>query len=78
MKTSLSAFSFPFVYVGGGYFRRMGVPIGEVAETLHGNEVVDYIANHLGPPLTQSPTKEYKPNHGGYPDHSFSFFTSRF
>jgi hypothetical protein len=34
---------FPFVYVGGGYFRRAGVPRGDVAEMLHGQQVVEYL-----------------------------------
>lgn len=32
---------FPFEYVGGGYFRRKGVPKGQTAEMLHGEQVVD-------------------------------------
>lgn len=41
---------FPFEYQGGGYFRRKGVPKGEKAEMLHGEQVVDYIFNALRSP----------------------------
>jgi hypothetical protein len=34
---------FPFVYVGGGYFRRKGVPKDTPAEILHGQEAIDYV-----------------------------------
>lgn len=34
---------FPFEYVGGGYFRRKGVPKGEVADMLHGQQVVEAV-----------------------------------
>jgi NADPH-dependent 2,4-dienoyl-CoA reductase/sulfur reductase-like enzyme len=30
----------PWKYVGGGYWRDSSVPKGEVAETLHGEEIV--------------------------------------
>ncbi len=31
---------FPFEYVGGGYFRRKGVPKNVRAEIIHGDEAV--------------------------------------
>jgi len=34
---------FPFRYQGGGYFRRIGVPIGKQAEVLHGQEAIKYL-----------------------------------
>lgn len=34
---------FPFEYVGGGHFRRAGVPKGEPAETLHGEQVAEFV-----------------------------------
>lgn len=38
---------FPFEYQGGGYFRRKGVPKGEVADTLHGQQAIEYIYNEM-------------------------------
>jgi len=38
---------FPFEYMGGGYFRRKGVPKGQPAEMLHGMEVVEYLYAQL-------------------------------
>lgn len=38
---------FPFEYVGGGYWRRRGVPRGERSETLHGAEVLSALAASL-------------------------------
>lgn len=32
--------SFPFSYVGGGYFRRKGVEKGKKADIVHGDDVV--------------------------------------
>jgi hypothetical protein len=32
---------FSFEYIGGGYFRKIGVPKGEKAEILHGQEATD-------------------------------------
>ena len=34
---------FPFEYSGGGYFRRKGVPKGDVADILHGMQAVGYL-----------------------------------
>ena len=34
---------FPFEYVGGGYFRRKGVPKGTPAEILHGEQAIAYL-----------------------------------
>lgn len=34
---------FPFRYQGCGYFRRIGVPVGKQAETLHGEEAIKYL-----------------------------------
>lgn len=36
---------FPFEYIGGGYFRKIGVPKGKVAETLHGMQAIEYLLN---------------------------------
>lgn len=30
-----------FEYIGGGYFRKKGVPVGEKAETLHGWQAIE-------------------------------------
>jgi hypothetical protein len=38
---------FPYEYVGGGYFRRKGVPKGEPAETLHGAQAVEYAYSEI-------------------------------
>ena len=38
---------FPFDYVGGGYFRRKGVPKGETAETLHGMDAARLVFDAL-------------------------------
>lgn len=38
---------FPFEYVGGGYYRQKGVPIGERAEMLHGQGAADYLIKKL-------------------------------
>lgn len=34
---------FPYDYVGGGYYRLKGVPRGEAAETLHGEQVAEWV-----------------------------------
>lgn len=39
---------FPFEYVGGGYWRARGVDRGEVAETLHGEQVVGRLEAMIG------------------------------
>ena len=36
-----------FKYVGGGYFRKRGVPRGEAAETIHGSQVMEMIESAL-------------------------------
>ena len=41
---------FPFDYVGGGYFRRRGVPKGINAEMLHGKEAVEYLYRAMTEP----------------------------
>jgi hypothetical protein len=38
--------AFPFRYVGGGYYRNCEIPIGEPAETLHGDELLRRFADH--------------------------------
>ncbi len=38
---------FPYEYVGGGYFRRKGVPKGTQAETLHGQQAIDLLLNKI-------------------------------
>lgn len=38
---------FPFEYVGGGYFRKCGIPKGRKAETLHGQEAIDFVLAKL-------------------------------
>lgn len=38
---------FPFVYIGGGYFRDKRVKKGNKAETLHGNEVLTKLKEFL-------------------------------
>jgi hypothetical protein len=40
-EVSEEALGFPFEYVGGGYWRKRGVPRGEKAETLHGDEAIE-------------------------------------
>lgn len=32
---------FPYEYMGGGYFRKEDVPIGQTAEMLHGKQAID-------------------------------------
>lgn len=38
---------FPFEYVGGGYYRRKGIPKGQVAEILHGMQAIEYLFNQI-------------------------------
>lgn len=38
---------FPFEYMGGGYFRKRGVPKGVNAEILHGKEAIEYLYKAL-------------------------------
>ena len=40
-----------FTYVGGGHFRDKSVPKGEIAATLHGNEIVKHFAELLAAAL---------------------------
>ena len=42
---------FPFEYSGGGYFRRKGVPKGDVADILHGMQAVEYLYAAMQPPV---------------------------
>lgn len=49
MDTSSFEDVFPFHYVGGGYFRKKDVPIGEVAETLHGIDAARFVFNSMHP-----------------------------
>lgn len=34
---------FPYKYVGGGYFRKIGVPKGKSAEILHGEKAITHL-----------------------------------
>jgi hypothetical protein len=38
---------FPFEYKGGGYFRRKGVPEGQSAEILHGEEAIKFLIKQI-------------------------------
>ena len=38
---------FPYQYVGGGYFRKKGVPEGQKTECLHGMEAVEYVLKRI-------------------------------
>jgi hypothetical protein len=38
---------FPYVYMGGGYFRERGVPKGMIAETLHGMQAIEFLYNQI-------------------------------
>lgn len=38
---------FPYVYVGGGYFRKKDISKGEKADVLHGMQAVQYLYNKL-------------------------------
>jgi hypothetical protein len=38
---------FPFKYSGGGYFRKKGVPKGESAQVLHGEEAIKFIIKEI-------------------------------
>ena len=38
---------FPYEYVGGGYFRKRNVPIGQKAKVLHGEQAVQYLYNNI-------------------------------
>lgn len=49
---------FPFYYVGGGYYRRKGIQKGETAETLHGEQVADYIRQYLVLKTDEHPLRE--------------------
>jgi hypothetical protein len=43
---------FPFEYQGGGYFRRKGVPVGQKAEILHGEQAIRYLFNAMSEPAS--------------------------
>jgi hypothetical protein len=34
---------FPYEYAGGGYFRKKGVPVGQKAEILHGQQAIEFL-----------------------------------
>ena len=38
---------FPFEYVGGGYFRKKGVPKGKSAEILHGMDAIEFVVKAM-------------------------------
>ena len=38
---------FPFEYQGGGYFRRRGVPKGESADIIHGEQAVRFLYDNI-------------------------------
>ena len=38
---------FPFKYIGGGYFRAIGVPKKVKAEMIHGDDVPKYIIDKM-------------------------------
>jgi hypothetical protein len=40
-ESGAEAPEFPFEYIGGGYWRKRGVPRGEKAEILHGDEAIE-------------------------------------
>jgi hypothetical protein len=41
---------FPYEYKGGGYFREKGIPIGESAEMLHGEQAARYVYEKMRQP----------------------------
>jgi hypothetical protein len=47
--------TFPYEYKGGGYFRRKGVKKGEVAEIIHGDEIVKKVIEHILNPVSNIP-----------------------
>ena len=48
---------FPFEYQGGGYFRRRGVPNGEPAEMLHGEQAMRYLYDEVQKQITREQVK---------------------
>jgi hypothetical protein len=54
--------SFPFRYVGGGYYRDKNVQVGESAETLHGDEVLRRFAAHCTAQIQQSLQQSLPPS----------------
>lgn len=49
---------FPFEYMGGGYYRKRGVPKGISAEMLHGDEVVKRLYAEIQKHLEEKPKTE--------------------
>lgn len=39
--------AFPFEYVGGGYFRKKGIPKGTKAPILHGQQAIEFLYEAL-------------------------------
>lgn len=64
---------FPYEYVGGGYFRRKGVPVGKKGDSLHGQEAVNHVLKQLEAArkevaelkATVNPLRGCDPNLGG-------------
>lgn len=46
---------FPFEYIGGGYFRRKGVPRGVSADILHGMQAVEFVREAIAEELGEEP-----------------------
>jgi len=54
---------FPFEYSGGGYFRLKGVPKGEPAKILHGEEAIKFLAREVANALAASQAGVTRPPH---------------
>lgn len=52
-----------FKYAGGGHFRDDRVPKGVSAPTIHGNEIIEIIQNHLKSTVTK-PIEPFAPLSG--------------
>lgn len=51
---------FPYDYQGGGYFRMRGVPKGETAPILHGQQAVEFLYDKIKEALNPPDTHEHR------------------
>ena len=50
-QAKLLAKQWPYEYVGGGYYRQKGIPKGQHAQVLHGQEVIQDVCGSGYKPL---------------------------
>lgn len=39
--------TFPYYYIGGGYFRQAGIPVGKTAQIFHGSGILPVFFEHV-------------------------------